>query len=178
MTIDVKISPAYRTMQQELHKNPGYGVAAGHMAPVVKSLMQRIGAKSLSDYGAGKCALRRGLEENGVTDFTYYPYDPAFPEYGEPKPADLVCCIDVLEHIEMEFLPAVLQDLKRITRNVGFFSVHDGPATKMLPDGRNAHLIQQPDSWWLPKFWELFQINQFQRRVDGFWVIAEPRRAG
>ena len=26
-----------------------------------------------------------------------------------------------------------------------------GPAEKMLPDGRNAHLIQQPKQWWLDK---------------------------
>ncbi len=176
MTGPTKISSAYLAMQQELHKNPNYGVASLGMAPVVKQIMQQCGAKSLSDYGAGKCNLRRGLRENGMTDFEYFPYDPAFPEYGEPKPADLVCCIDVLEHIEIEFLPNILQDLKQITRAVGFFSVHTGPAIKVLADGRNAHLIQQPSSWWLPKLCEHFEIAHLQRSTGGFWVIAEPRR--
>ncbi len=174
MTIQTKISPAYRTMQEELHKSPKYGVASFHMAPIVKQIMEQSGAKSISDYGAGKCGLYKGLQENGMTDFAYYPYDPAFPEFGEPKPADLVCCIDVLEHIEIEFLPTVLQDLKRIMLKAGFFSVHTGPATKVLPDGRNAHLIQKPASWWLPKLCEHFEIAQVQRRPDGFWVITEP----
>ena len=172
--MQTKISPAYLAMQQELHKNPKYGVASFHMAPIVKQLMEQTAAKSVSDYGAGKCTLYRGLQENGITDFAYYPYDPAFPEFGDPKPADVVCCIDVLEHIEIEFLPAVLQDLKKITQKVGFFSIHPGPATKALPDGRNAHLIQKPASWWLPKLCEYFEIAHVQRRSDGFWVIAEP----
>jgi hypothetical protein len=80
-----------------------------------------------------------------------------FPQYGEPRPADIVCCIDVIEHIEMEYLDAVLLDLKEITREVGFFSVHTGPAVKSLPDGRNAHLIQQPSSWWFPNLCQAFR---------------------
>lgn len=176
MTKQTTISTAYLAMQRELHKNPHYGVASLAMAPIVKQIMQQIGAKSLSDYGAGKCNLRRGLQENGLTNFEYLPYDPAFPEYGEPKPGDLVCCIDVLEHIEIDFLPAVLQDLKQITQVTGFFSIHTGPAIKVLPDGRNAHLIQQPTSWWLPKLCEHFEIAHLQRRPDGFWVITEPRK--
>ena len=105
----------------------------------------------LSDYGAGKQNLLRGLNELGISGFDYFPYDPAFPEYGEPKPADLVCCIDVLEHIEPDFLDAVLDDLRAITVNRGFFSVNPNPAMKFLADGRNAHLIQEPASWWLPR---------------------------
>ena len=176
MTDQTKISSTYLTMQQELHKNPTYGVASLSMAPIVKEIMQRCGAKSLSDYGAGKCNLRKGLQEAGVTNFEYFPYDPAFPEYGEPKPADIVCCIDVLEHIEIEFLPAVLQDLKQITRTIGFFSVHNRPSSKVLPDGRNAHLIQKPSSWWLPRLCEHFEIAHLQvyRKLNGFWVITEP----
>lgn len=175
MSERVRISAAYRALQQELHKNPNYGVASLSFAPIVKQIMAQFGARSLSDYGAGKCNLRRGLQEHGVTNFAYFPYDPAFPEYGEPKPADLVCCIDVLEHIEAEFLSAVLLDLKDVTQKLGFFSVHTGPAVKFLADGRNAHLIQQPTSWWLPKLCEYFEIAHLQRSPGGFWVLAEPR---
>jgi len=115
------------------------------------------------------------LNELGKTDFDYFPYDPAFPHYGEPRPADIVCCIDVLEHIELEYLDAVLLDLKEITRNLGFFSVHTGPAVKCLPDGRNAHLIQQPSSCWLPKLCQHFEVSHLQGLENGFWILAEPR---
>ena len=86
------------------------------------------------------------MHELGTTEFEYYPFDPAFSEYGEPKQADLVCCIYVLEHVEPEHLNAVLDDLKRIVIKVGLFTIHTGPAVKTLSDGRNAHLIQKPSS--------------------------------
>jgi hypothetical protein len=49
-----------------------------------------------------------GLHRHGIDSIEYYPFDPAFEEYGEPRAADLVCCIDVLEHIEPEKLESVL----------------------------------------------------------------------
>ncbi len=169
------ISAEYTALQKELHKNPQYGVASIGYAPLVKQVLEMSKARSLSDYGAGKQNLRKALLDLGLSGFEYHPYDPAFPEYGEPKPADLVCCIDVLEHIEPDFLKAVLTDLGAITRKLGFFSIATGPALKVLSDGRNAHLIQQPSSWWLPKLCEHFEIAQLGRDQHGFWVIAEPR---
>ena len=118
------ISPEYLAQQKELHKNPNYGVASLQYAPLVIQLFDQTGAKSVSDYGAGKCNLQKKMHELGTTEFEYYPYDPAFSEYGEPKQADLVCCIDVLEHVEPEHLNAVLDDLKRIIRKVGLFTIH------------------------------------------------------
>jgi hypothetical protein len=169
------ISQGYLALQRELHKNPNYGVASLAYAPMVASLMQQANVRSLSDYGAGKCNLHKALQEHGVKGYEYFPYDPVFPEYGPPKPADLVCCIDVLEHIEEDYLVSVLLDLKRITRKIGFFSIHTGAAAKVLTDGRNAHLIQQPASWWLPKLCEHFEISHLQRSPGGFFVLTEPR---
>jgi hypothetical protein len=171
------ISGDYLAQQQELHRNPTYGLASLTFAPVVKQLVERYNVRSISDYGAGKQNLLRGLNDLGLTGFDYFPYDPAFPQYGEPKPADLVCCIDVLEHIEPNFLEAVLNDLRAITVRRGFFSVNCGPAMKFLPDGRNAHLIQEPASWWLPRLRQHFEIKQVEELSNGFWVLAEPKLA-
>jgi len=176
MTSQQTISDSYLALQRELHKNPNYGVASLHYAGIVNQVMQQSGARSLSDYGAGKKNLLRGLHELGKTNFEYLPYDPAFPDYGSPKPGDLVCCIDVLEHIEPSFLDSVLLDLRRITEKLGFFSVHCGPAIKTLPDGRNAHLIQQQPSWWLPKLSQYFEVRHMQSDQHGFWVLVERRR--
>ena len=172
----VTISDDYLAQQRELHKNPDYGAASLNFAPLIKGLLDQTGIKSISDYGAGKCNLRKGLHDLGKRDFEYLPYDPAFPEYGPPKPAQLVCCIDVLEHIEEPYLEAVFLDLKEITKHIGFFSVQTGPAMKTLPDGRNAHLIQQPTSWWLPRMCQHFEIGRLQRAQGDFWVIAEPKK--
>ena len=164
--------------QEELHKDPTYGVASLSFAPLVAEVIKQSNAKSVSDYGAGKRNLRKGLYEAGILNIDYYAYDPVFPEYGPPQAADLVCCIDVLEHIEVEFLDNILADLKKIVINKGFFSIHLGPAGKSLPDGRNAHLIQQPVSWWLPKicdYFEVLQLAKHQMMGHGVWIIVAPR---
>jgi hypothetical protein len=170
------ISEDYRRLQQQLHENPNYGVASLQFAPIVKQVAEQVGAASLSDYGAGKKHLDRALRELGLT-LDYRPYDPAFPEYGEPQPADLVCCIDVLEHIEPDYLDNVLDELARITVRHGFFSVHTGPAMKHLADGRNAHLIQQPASWWLPRICQRLEVDGLQKTTGGFFLIVSPLAA-
>jgi hypothetical protein len=172
------ITEDYRKLQQELHQNPNYGVASLHFAPIVAEIIKKTGVKSLTDYGAGKQNLLKALTQAGVTGFEYFPYDPAFPEYGEPKKADLVCCIDVLEHIEPELIDNVILDLAKITPNLGFLSVHMEPADKILSDGRNAHLIQMPSSWWLKKIVEYFEVVQLQSHQimgNGFWLIVRPK---
>ena len=169
------ISAGYLALQKQLHENPNYGAASLAYAPIVADIIRKTGAKSLSDYGAGKCNLQRGLASSGIVDFDYFPYDPAFPDYGDPKPADLVCCIDVLEHIELDFVDAVIADLAAITVRYGFFSIATGPAQKVLSDGRNAHLIQKSSSWWLPRLCAFFEIIQLMRDAHGFWVVVEPK---
>ena len=169
------ISEDYLIAQKQLHENPNYGVASRQYAPIVLELIEQIGAKSISDYGAGKCRLKIKLKELGLRKFRYFPFDPAFPEYGQPQEAELVCCIDVLEHVEPFYLDAVLIDLRKITTGHGFFTIHTGPAIKTLPDGRNAHLIQKPTSWWLPKLCVHFEIGHLQKSPNGFWIIVSPR---
>lgn len=171
------ISDAYRKQQQLLHQNPEYGTSSVHFVLLIKQFMEQFKLQSISDYGAGKQQLIKTLNQQHHFHVPYFPYDPAFPEYGEPKPADLVCCIDVLEHIEPEFIDHVIQELAHITVKYGLFSVHTGPAVKILSDGRNAHLIQEASSWWLPKFCRYFEIYALKPTAEGFYVIVTPRRS-
>ncbi len=67
----------------------------------------------------------------------------------------------------------MLDDLQRVTSGHGVFTVHTGPAVKVLADGRNAHLIQQPPDWWLPKFMSRFDLVVFQAMPQGFWVVVQ-----
>ncbi len=172
------ISSEYLKQQKILHQNPNYGVASLHFAPIVADFIRQTGVQSICDYGAGKKNLLLGLQRHGIEQVKYYPFDPAFEDYGEPRPADLVCCIDVLEHIEPEKLEFVLLELSKITINFGFFSIHMGPAAKMLPDGRNAHLIQKPSSWWLPKltqYFEILHLQSHQMMGSGIWLIVRNK---
>lgn len=166
-------STEYLELQKLLHQNPNYGTASLEFAPLVINITEKFDIQSISDYGAGKCRLEKKMVALGKKDFKYYPYDPVFPEYGKPKKADLVCCIDVLEHIELPYLNNVLQDISNITTNLGFFTIHTGPANKLLSDGRNAHLIQKPLSWWVPRICVFFEIIQLELTHSGFWVLTK-----
>jgi len=172
------ISEEYRELQRKLHENPEYGTASVGYAPLVAHIVRSVGAAELLDYGAGKGRLARTLREKFNLDLRVHHYDPAVEAWSaKPEPCRFVACIDVLEHIEPALLDNVLDDLKRVTLGVGFFTVHTGPAMKVLADGRNAHLIQRPPAWWLPKLMEeRFELVNFNRVQQGFWVGVEARR--
>jgi hypothetical protein len=71
-----------------------------------------------------------------------------------------VICTDVLEHIEPDKLFLVLGDLRRCVKQVGYFTIHMGPAKKSYADGRNTHLIQNGHDWWKAKLAKFFTIGK------------------
>jgi Methyltransferase domain len=168
----VLISEQYRKEQEALHAKGNYGTASLQFGEVVSTLVNRLSALSVLDYGCGSMQnLRNVLRPDH--EVSYEGYDPAVEEFsGEPDPADLVCCIDVLEHIEPELLDNVLDHLQRLSPKWAFMTVHTGPARKTLSDGRNAHLIQQPPCWWLPKFFSRWDVRQFQATPQGFTLLC------
>lgn len=165
------ITEEYRKQQVELHGNPNYGVASASYAPLISAFIQHLDIHELLDYGAGKGRLGESLKKLVERPLKIHHYDPAIPDWSdEAKPCDFVACIDVLEHIEPELLDNVLDDLRRVTPKTGIFTVHTGAAVKSLPDGRNAHLIQEPLEWWLPKLSKRFKVLQVVNVNNGFWV--------
>ena len=176
-----RISPEYRAEQERLHDTTTYGTVSATYAPMVSQIINRMGVTHILDYGCGaNCTLAKNLKiERKVT---YQAYDPAVPRFAkEPFPAEMVCCIDVLEHIEPEHLEGVLDDLVRLTQGIAFLTFYTGPALKTLSDGRNAHLIQQPMQWWLPKLWDRFDIQNVSMISDGSYAVvgvAKPRLEG
>ena len=148
------------------------------MAEQLKDLIKQTNTKSISDFGTGMKNLLLGLKDAGINHIEYYSYDPVFPEYGPPRSAELVCCIDVLERIEPEKLDSIIKELAEITPNLGFFSIHMGPAGQVLADGRNAHLIKKPSSWWLPlmtAYFDILHLQSHQMMGNGFWFIVKPK---
>lgn len=177
------ISAAYQAQQQHLHETTHYGTAAKSYGPLVSQIAERLEVTHLLDYGCGsRMSLLQTLKVKHA--LKYQGYDPGAGREElatAPIPAQMVCCIDVLEHIEPEFLDNVLDHLAQLTEVVAFLTVHTGPAQKVLPDGRNAHLTQQPMEWWLPKIMSRWDMQTAQRdRDNGFYVIAyaKPRIQG
>lgn len=147
------ISDHYRKILEQVHTTAGpWGTAARYHFDTIKRFVQETGSRQLLDYGAGSSGfLARELPKH-VTGIEIHSYDPGIPEISaRPDPADIVLCIDVLEHVEPENIDAVLDDLKRVTIRHGLFNIATRPAERILPDGRNAHLIVESESWWEQK---------------------------
>ena len=168
------ISDSYRALQTEMHRDPNYGVASIGYAPLVAKFIRQTESNTILDYGSGKGRLIAALRQlSPPCRCDVFQYDPAIPVWSaSPSPCRFVACIDVLEHIEPEYLDAVLDDLARVTFQWGFFTVHTRPAIKTLADGRNAHLIQKPVRWWMPKLMERFHLLEYKRVANGFWVFV------
>lgn len=163
------ISTEYRELNSRLHnENLTYGVGGGRHADRVIKLTESLGSKSVLDYGAGKGYLAKALP------FPIWEYDPAIPGKDElPRPADLVICTDVLEHIEPDKIMLVLDDLRRCVKKVGYFTINMGPAKKTLADGRNTHLIQKDKDWWVKQLKKFFVIGKvFERGIELIIVVG------
>jgi hypothetical protein len=173
------ITAEFRELNARLHReNLAYGVGGDKEAPTVIKLaatLKQAGTTdghqpSVLDYGCGKGYLAKNLP------FPIWEYDPAIPGKDlSPRPADLVVCADVLEHIEPEKLLVVLDDLRRCIKQVGYFVIHTGPAAKHYADGRNTHLIQQKRPWWEKKLGKFFEVGKVFEVGPELHCIVGPK---
>lgn len=115
----------------------------------IQILAKKIDTQDILDYGCGKGTLQLHLP------YDIQQYDPAVEKYSHrPRPADIVACTDVLEHVEPQFIDNVIRDLVALTKRVLFVNIPIREAVKHLPDGRNTHLLVKPAEWWIMKMWE------------------------
>ena len=168
------ISDSYREMNRQLHAQGHYGLAGAKLVDDVLSIAVINDCTTILDYGCGAGALKRGMV---AKDIRLAPlireYDPAISgKDTEPEIADLVVCNDVLEHIEPECLEDVLNHIDFLATKAVFLKIHCGEAKKFLPDGRNAHLIQEHYSWWLPKLWGRWTMRHFAGQALGFGFVG------
>ena len=169
------ISPTYKSQQEALHETGTYGTASIQYAPLVTQIINRLKVTHLLDYGCGSL-LNLYKHIKPEHKLTYQAYDPGTAQYADPPvPAQMVACIDVLEHIEPDYLESVLNDLARLTEVILFCTIHTGPAVKVLSDGRNAHLTQQPMEWWLPKLGSRFTVLEVHETREEFAVVVARR---
>jgi len=169
------ISAGYRELNAKLHQeNPLYGIGGARHAKTVMQLCKALGTTCVLDYGCGKSQLQRELP------FGIFEYDPAIPgKEASPRPADVVVCTDVMEHIEPDKLGWVLKDIARCTLKVAYFVIHTGPSTKTLADGRNSHVLQRPSHWWhkiLKKFFTVAKDSIKEMPPLLYVVVAKKEK--
>lgn len=169
--LDQLITKDYVEEQYLLHQDPGYGAGSHRYGHLLIDMMRIENCETILDYGAGKGTLAAVMRS--IANIQVAEYDPGVPEKAtRPQPADLVTCIDVMEHIEPNCLDAVMKDLVSLTGKILFVDV----ATKFdkhrwLRDGRNSHQIVNDGIWWQQQFEKYgFNINKTWQTGLRAWV--------
>jgi len=132
---------------------------AHEFAPLISQMIEKLGITELLDYGCGKGELIPHLKSSH--EFKIQLYDPAVDEYaGKALPMQMVVCIDVLEHVESEYVAPVLNDLERVTGAVLFLSVKEGEFKD-----------------WIDSLMDKFEVQTIQVLPEGFYAIcyAKPQ---
>ncbi|MBO3761211.1 class I SAM-dependent methyltransferase [Ciceribacter sp. L1K22] len=148
------------------HSSGAYGYGGKHLPWVLPHIMAFKPA-SLIDYGAGRSFIAQRLgRKAGIADVV--SFDPAVPERSTlpDRRFAVIVSFDVLEHIPEEEMDAVLGEMARLAPDA-LHVIDTRPAIAILEDGRNAHVSQHDEAWWL-------------ERLGRFWphVVAFPMRNG
>lgn len=164
--LDSYLSPEYREVLVETHmKNPEWGASAFRFIDTITMLIKENGYTSVLDYGCGKGVLKKELDKR-IKGLVIQEYDPGIlPKSNTPQPAQLVACVDVMEHIEEEYVPSVVEHLRELTQAMCYMVIHTGRCGTTLADGRSAHITQRPMEWWQEVLahdtmvWEYSKLN-------------------
>lgn len=153
------ISKNLKEAYQQIHANTPFGKRS-KLPKFFEKFLNTLDVNSVLDFGCGKGNLVKTLKEI-YPNKTIIGIDPANPEFDNPlSKVDLILSTDVLEHIEPDFIDDTLKEIADNCKHT-YHLISCAPAKLVLPDGRNAHLIQQSPEWWRKKFLDLgFKIHK------------------
>lgn len=158
-------SQEYLDILQAEHSKGEWGRRGGGMYSTIYKLLIENKTTTFLDYGSGHGSLKKALDEHYPNQFNVIEYDPGIPEKNiKPEPCGFVTCIDVLEHIEEDFVDNVLDDLQRVTEDVLFLTVSTRKAVRVLRGkgySMNAHVTVKPPHWWIEKIYSRFDLISF-----------------
>ena len=120
---------------------------------LVQPEFQSSNIKTVLDYGCGgsNWEIAGFNGEQSAKDFfkldAVYRYEPA-RDLDERQLVDAVTCFDVLEHIFVSDVPAVLRDILSLADHLVVLNVACYKANALLPNGENAHITTRHPLWW------------------------------
>lgn len=167
------------------YQDSKYAMGAGRKlkaTAVLKALPVR---GFLLDVGAGRGELRTiarqlGFDYAGVDPVPYLAVDGVHQGVATDLPFstesfDVVCCLDVLEHlVEADIVPA-LKEMRRVAKSHIFLTASEKPSYYGSPDGKDLHISKRPLAEWEKLFDEQFPFAGIQRLgpvgVSPGWLI-------
>ena len=181
MTTKPVILPEYAALNKQLHaESANYGANASARAVNVVEISRMNKFNIILDYGCGKGTLRPAVKKI-APDLKVLEFDPAIKgkDTIPSRRPDLVVVLDVMEHIEPDYLDSVLSTIRNLTPQAVLMTIATEAAQKTLPDGRNAHLIVQPTEWWLERLQTYFKPLKAQPLEDHhFLFFGTPLPSG
>lgn len=161
------ISDRQRQLNRALHdRDEEYGAGRAKLEegrlPAALRRMHELGCcHSVLDYGTGKGSLVERLRRQLPAAVQVTGYDPAVEAFAR-RPnaaADILTCLDVLEHVEHACIDEVLKEIAALTNQFCYLVIDLQPAAKTLPDGRNAHILLAPPEWWVGRVAQRFSCQ-------------------
>lgn len=166
------ITEEYRRILEQEHAKKPWGTMAYMMGETIDQWRRRVGTEQVLDYGCGSNhGYRTWLNEQNIS-IDLQEYDPGIAEYSKwPEPADLVICIDVLEHVEPQYVDRVLDHLKILAGQAVLLTVTTTLAKRVLSNGWNAHISTHNPTWWQREFESRWRTHKIHVMPDGvrFW---------
>ena len=147
-------------------------------AKLIKDIIHRNQITNMLDYGCGKGFFYdnsfeiKDLKIKSLKDYWGIKidlYDPCYENYSfidENKIYDLVISIDVLEHIPEQDIDWVLDKIISKAKKYVFINVACYSAAALLPNGDNAHININNQSWWFEK------ILHFKKKYGDVKIIC------
>jgi len=165
------------THQKYVEAGKPWGQSAYRFFDEILAFYKQLGANTLLDYGCGQQTLQAMMgKQTPLIRVT--GYDPGIEGRGAlPKPADLVVCTEVLEHVEFNCLNKVLGHINSLALRGAYLTIACSESGEVLSDGRNAHLTIESPAWWLQKMrgwnnWEVvrYEVEDNKKRVR-IWLV-------
>ena len=155
----------------------------------LEKIISYFNAKTALDYGSGGSDLNKTKLCNGEKFIDYiglnkiHSFEPARSKRNKRK-SDIVLCFDVLEHIFINDVPWVINDLFKYANKCIVINVACYNAAALLPNGENAHITVRPPSWWLGQiecisslhpdvYWALFTSESYNK--SNFYGVHRMR---
>jgi hypothetical protein len=168
------LSEEYRRVLETEHTSSDWGVVGWKQAPSVYELVEREHILTLLDYGAGRGSLGHWFDQHAPNQLDLREYEPGIvSRSADPDPAELVTCIDVMEHVEPDCVVAVLDHIQELAQRWVYFNISLRPAVRILSDGRNAHLTIESIEWWqqqLQARWQEASLTLNQKNNSFNWL--------
>jgi hypothetical protein len=166
MLISAKHQAQY---QQHYKARPTKAAANAHLAQILQ-FAHEVGAATILDYGCGGHA-----SIDGYCALLVQNYDPGIPAYSElPTPADLVVCLDVLEHVEADCIEEVIAHIRLLALKGIFLTISCRESPKKLPDGSPWHIFVRDEKYWREVFSDFttLEYDEGRKQIIGRKVCS------